>query len=66
MTQDVFAVFVREKWYIATVCPSSEYGLLDENLSCCDVWSEAGTTALLCKVGEETKAINLDEAEATP
>lgn len=52
----IFAVKIRERWYIATQADPSEYGLPATGA----VWSEDRTTALLCEVGQEAIRICLD------
>ena len=52
-----YAIKIGGKWYLAVKAKNAIYRLDPPGK---DVWSEYATTALICEVGREEKAIPLD------
>lgn len=63
MSEKPFAVHANGRWQIARKVEASKYG---RAMAPGKVWSEDDTTAFVCRVGEEDRAIALPEITAHP
>lgn len=50
---------VRDQWFVCEKVRAKEYGPQEPDPGAL-VWSDACTTAYICKVGEELKVVELD------